>query len=139
MVLRLLRDLPGVPGLLATIAREFLHELDPSVGGPGPHDFAVRFGIARLTMLSRPSHPAANVHDDRDTPLLWSRTGRTIASIAFLKREIFLRTGIDTISENQHVGQISRRWIAQRPLSEGVRRGSTSDGGSEPIHRQSRL
>jgi len=42
MVLRLIRDLPGVPGLLATVARELVHELDPSVGGSGPHDFAVR-------------------------------------------------------------------------------------------------
>ena len=42
MVLRLIRDLPGVPGFLATVARELVHELDPSVGRSGPHDFAVR-------------------------------------------------------------------------------------------------
>jgi len=36
------RALPGVPGLLAPVAREFVHELDPSVGRSGPHAFAVR-------------------------------------------------------------------------------------------------
>jgi hypothetical protein len=43
MVLRLIRGLPGVPGLLATVARGIIaRKLDPSVGGSGPHDFAVR-------------------------------------------------------------------------------------------------
>jgi hypothetical protein len=42
MVLRLIRDLPGVPGLLATIAPRSPAKLDSSVGEPGPHDFAVR-------------------------------------------------------------------------------------------------
>ena len=50
-------------------------QLDASVGASGPHDFAVRRErhssgalFARLT-LPRPSHPAANVRDDRETPL----------------------------------------------------------------------
>src|SRR5271154_5330153 len=38
----LLRALPGVPGLLATVIRELLRELDTSVGVTGPHGFAVR-------------------------------------------------------------------------------------------------
>src|ERR1700753_1761827 len=43
MVCRLIRALPGVPGLLATVARGIItRKLDPSVGGSGPHDFAVR-------------------------------------------------------------------------------------------------
>ena len=33
MALRLLRALPGVSGLLASVAREIVHELDPSVEG----------------------------------------------------------------------------------------------------------
>ena len=52
MVLRLLRDLPGVPGLIAPVAREFLHELDPSVGGPGPHDLTVRTDALRLLRVA---------------------------------------------------------------------------------------
>ena len=39
----LLRDLPGVPGLLAPVPSGLVTRgLDPSVGGPGPRDFAVR-------------------------------------------------------------------------------------------------
>src|SRR6185312_13980065 len=41
--LRLIRDLPGVPGLLASVAsRSSSARLDASVGAPGPRDFAVR-------------------------------------------------------------------------------------------------
>jgi hypothetical protein len=40
MVLTLIRDLPGVPGLLATVVHEIItRELSASVGAPGPHDF----------------------------------------------------------------------------------------------------
>jgi hypothetical protein len=43
MVLRLIRDLLGAPGCLATVASCLRHtRLDPSIGGSGPHDFAVR-------------------------------------------------------------------------------------------------
>jgi len=64
------RALPGVPGLIASIARAFVAPgLDLSVGRPGPHDFAVRTGRARLAP-TRPSHPAPNVRDDREPPLL---------------------------------------------------------------------
>jgi hypothetical protein len=48
MVLRLIRDLPGVPGFLATVAlRVIATKLDTSVGVSGPHDFAVRVRHAR--------------------------------------------------------------------------------------------
>ncbi len=40
----MLRALPGVPGLIASVARECVHGLDPSVGRSGPHDLAVRLG-----------------------------------------------------------------------------------------------
>jgi hypothetical protein len=45
-------------------------KLDASVGASGPHDFAVRVRHIRLVRRPRPSHPAPNVRDDRDTPLL---------------------------------------------------------------------
>jgi hypothetical protein len=54
-----------------------IRELDPSIGGPGPHDFAVRISRARLAQRTRPSHPAPNVRDDRETPLLWERDARS--------------------------------------------------------------
>ena len=44
-------------------------KLDASVGASGPHDFAVRLMRHSSKAPKRPSHPAANVRDDRDTPL----------------------------------------------------------------------
>jgi hypothetical protein len=48
-------------------------ELDTSIGAPGPHDFTVRISAVRLRAPPRPLHPAPNVRDDRDTPLLRAR------------------------------------------------------------------
>jgi hypothetical protein len=45
-------------------------DLNASVGASGPHGFAVRSHVIRLVTPPRPSHPAPNVRDDRDTPLL---------------------------------------------------------------------
>jgi hypothetical protein len=42
MVYGLFRALPGVPGLIATVACGITRKLDTSVGVSGPHDFAVR-------------------------------------------------------------------------------------------------
>jgi hypothetical protein len=53
--------------------------LDPSVGGSGPHGFAIRTRFARLAKQMRPSHPASYVRDDRDTPLLMEAGRRTIS------------------------------------------------------------
>jgi hypothetical protein len=69
----LFRALPGEPGFVATIAsamRKHCRQLDASIGASGPHGFAVRFQVARLAHQKRPPHPAPNVRDDRDTPLL---------------------------------------------------------------------
>jgi hypothetical protein len=52
-----------------------IDKLDASVGAPGPHILAVRANRRCLTPPARPSHPASNVRDDRDTPLLWSGMG----------------------------------------------------------------
>ena len=76
MVYGLLRTLPGVPGLLATVTREFVHGLDPSVGGSGPYDLAVRAHLARLARQARPSHPALHVRDDAYAPLHERETAR---------------------------------------------------------------
>src|ERR1700747_1024207 len=66
-----LRALPGEPGFLATVAYgSSSDKLDISVGISGPHDFAVRETHARQARVSRPSHPAPNVRDDRETPLV---------------------------------------------------------------------
>src|SRR5215467_13527208 len=50
-------------------------KLDASVEASRPHDFAVRACAARLAAPPRPSRPAPDVRDDRDTPLMWDGTG----------------------------------------------------------------
>jgi hypothetical protein len=51
-------------------------KVDASVEASGPHDFAVRSAHIRLLRDKRPSHPAPNVRDDRDTPLVNGRETR---------------------------------------------------------------
>jgi hypothetical protein len=78
MVLRLIRDLPGDRALLppSPVRRLMrLHELSASVGAPGPHDFAVRNAARTSAHSPRPPHPASNVRDDRETPLVRRRDG----------------------------------------------------------------
>ena len=48
-------------------------QVDTSVGVSGPHDFAVRPLITRQLISARPSHPAPDVRDDREAPLLVER------------------------------------------------------------------
>ena len=73
MVYGLLRALPGAPGFLATVACATSRRLDTSVGVSGPHAFSVRIRRPRQKHRPRPPHPAANVRDDRETPLKWRR------------------------------------------------------------------
>ena len=61
-------------------------ELDASVGAPGPHDFAVRLGLARLAIPRRPSHPAPDCRDDREAPSM--DAGRAQTTINFGKKEV---------------------------------------------------
>ncbi len=60
--LRLIRDLLGAPGLLATVI-DAMHghqrQLDTSVGVSGPRDFTVRAGRTRQLQPTRPSHPTS--------------------------------------------------------------------------------
>jgi hypothetical protein len=73
--LRLIRDLPGVRALLATVALQVIAaKLDPSVGESGPHDFAVRVRHVRPTWQKRPSLPRPPYRDDR--PKRPSSSGR---------------------------------------------------------------
>jgi hypothetical protein len=46
-----------------------LSRVNASIEASGPHDFTVRAPITRQLTGSRPSHPALNVRDDRDTSL----------------------------------------------------------------------
>src|ERR1700742_4388364 len=70
MAERLLRALPGVSGLLATVATQISAcrarradianaQLDPSVEGTGPHRLTVRARGASSAQLTRPPQPAS--------------------------------------------------------------------------------
>jgi hypothetical protein len=79
-----------------------------SVGAPGPHAFAVRVSATRLASLKRPPHPAPNVRDDHDTPLLWRRDGESCKfDLGRGQSEIFFAEGLDSKIEKLPVGQIS--------------------------------
>jgi hypothetical protein len=63
-----------------------LDKLDISVGISGPHDFAVRDRRIRLARRPRPPHPAPNVRDDRETPLVRGGITRDM-DVIWAKRE----------------------------------------------------
>jgi hypothetical protein len=93
-----LRALLGESGFLATIASRdhLLDRLDASVEASGPHDFAVRACAARLAAPPRPPHPALNVRDDRDTPLMRGGTAAITNPVSSKRRsEIFFARGLD--------------------------------------------
>jgi hypothetical protein len=99
-----LRALLGEPGLLSpSLARSSSHRLNPSVGGSGPHDFAVRFQVARLAPQQRPPHPVPNVRDDRETPLFIEHGMRWNLPVIWGRHQCWLP------ATNWHDGQISRR------------------------------
>jgi hypothetical protein len=71
-----LRALLGEPGFFATIVCGSSRQLDASVGASGPHDFAVRGMVVRLSTWPRPSHPASRFVTIAHTPLLPRQDGR---------------------------------------------------------------
>jgi hypothetical protein len=73
MVLRFASCSPRGSGFLAPVIGENNSQLDASVEASGPHDFAVRAGIARLAVPARPSHSTPNVRDGREASLLSGR------------------------------------------------------------------
>ena len=82
-------------------------KLDTSVGVSGPHDFAVRFRCSRQQHHPRPPHPAPNVRDDREAPLLWARDGAGSKDISSgVRNDLFLQEGLDTPNQLEFVRQI---------------------------------
>jgi hypothetical protein len=80
MVLRFPSCSPRRPGFVVSVARamrKHCHQLDISVGTSGPHDFAVRAGIARPATPARPPHSHPTFRDGREASLLFGcETGR---------------------------------------------------------------
>src|SRR5713101_7774847 len=135
--------------------------LDASVGASGPHDFAVRCNISRpracdrsqifrpalrplaRSTLPRPPHPAPNVRDDHDTPLLWDGMARVLEMIwGEWKQKYFCKqdwTGQITLIRFNKFGRArKRRSLAFHPEAVRRRRQPSRLGksGSDPDHRR---
>ena len=81
MVLRFIRDLPGVPGLLAPVAsRNRPQDLTPASGRQDHTISPSANRVARLATPQRPSHPDPNVRGDARTPLCAGQDARIEAS-----------------------------------------------------------
>jgi hypothetical protein len=114
MVLTVYFALSPVTGLVChrrpqeTCKKLASRELDTSVGVSGPHDFAVRAQCHSSFDMPRPSHPAPNVRDDRETPLWRGRDGDGCRSDLGEKRTgIFLSEGLDRRTGDLPVGQFT--------------------------------
>jgi hypothetical protein len=82
--------------LLATVARETVHELDASVGAPGPYSLTVREGFARLAQPSRPSLPASHfVTIGRNVPLHEAGWRKEITISDFQQQIYFCGQGLN--------------------------------------------
>jgi hypothetical protein len=104
--------LPPSPG-------RYFRRLDPSVGGSGPHDFAVRDRRIRLAHRSRPSHPAPTFVTTR-TPLLSRRDGGgCIADLGLRRSGIFFSAGLDNDPKSMPWPSSRIRVLAQA-ASQGV-------------------
>src|SRR5689334_10053127 len=79
-VLRLIRDLPGdrLGTGLSCPHRPRAHHLAGLTPASGCQDHTTSpsaSALARRARPTRPSHPAANVRDDREAPLMWRQDG----------------------------------------------------------------
>jgi hypothetical protein len=102
--------LPGDRAFLPPSLADRSTSLTPASGcqdhttSPSAKASFVRALLARLT-LPRPSHPAPNVRDDREAPLLWARDGESFGvDLGQLKTNIFLQTGLDRLMGDLPVG-----------------------------------
>ncbi len=105
---------PRGPAVLPPSPADHHHQLGLSVGRPGPHAFAVRAmpfvrrRFARCNM-SRPSHFAANVRDDRDTSPAVQRNAGIISLIWANRETIYVFQ--NTLTASVVVGRFARRAI----------------------------
>ena len=93
------------------------HELDPSVGESGPRVFAVRLRLTRRVKPTRPSHPAANVRDDREAPLYRARDARKVATdLPDGASEKFFATSLERRRKIESAHEIGRVLIKAREV-----------------------
>jgi hypothetical protein len=109
----LYRALPGETWLVVTVIpkkRELLKNLTPTIGASGPHDFAVRITRCSSKAHPRPSLPASNVRDDRETPLLVG-TGYVRCEGDLPSRSTLIRCDTLARRANQQMGVKTYLWM----------------------------
>ena len=114
--LRLIRDLPGVPGLSSHRRLAFVTQgLIPASGDRDRtiSPYAIRASSLRAP---RPSHPAPNVRDDREPPLWREQDGQEDkGDLGFWKSELFFAAGLEQAQLIEPACEIS--FSAQRILA----------------------
>ena len=101
----------GEPGFLATVPAQCkaLSRVDASVAASGPHDFAVRAGIARPAMPARPPHSHPTFRDGREASLLFGRERGEVVKVIFPSaQEEFLKPGALVNGKAGHLGRHDR-------------------------------
>jgi len=107
-VLRLIRDLLGAPGCLATVMSRSFYSLIASVGATGPHDFAVRDSSARLARRRSHRIPLPTSVTIAIRPSPWRRDGERKHHFPKRRSEIFLAHHLDRKGRLEKAGGISR-------------------------------
>jgi hypothetical protein len=110
MVLRLISSSPRGPGFVAPVAgvmRSIIASLTPASGRQDHTTSPSARVRSRQQRTSRPSHPAPNVRDDRETPLVRGRDrDRYAGDLGEKNTRIFLREGLDRRVGDLPVGAI---------------------------------
>jgi hypothetical protein len=125
----LLRALPGDHACLTPSPALLIADLTPALGRQNdttwPYASAsfVRLAIARLTP-PRPPHPAPNVRDDREAPLLWARDPLDMQLIwVGRKQKYFCKRGLTRflkIRSDLPVGQFSHSCHCEDASDEAI-------------------
>ena len=71
--LRLMARSPRCPGLIATVVRRLSAANLIPASGDRDHTLSPSASARFVCRATRPSHPAPNVRDDRETPLVWEQ------------------------------------------------------------------
>ena len=117
MVLRFIPRSPRCTGLCSHHrAPIIIGALDSSVGESGPHGFAVRISRARQALPLRPSHPCPRFLTIAKRPSCGRDARRGATDLPDGTSGIFFAKGLDRISDNRHVGQIS--WASAEEIRE---------------------
>jgi hypothetical protein len=78
---------PETGFFVSVIARNLFAQFGTSIGVSGRHDFAVRLMRHSSKAPKRPPHPAPNVRDDRETPLVQGHGTAGFMDLIWAKRE----------------------------------------------------